>query len=112
MIALRYAKERIKSALDELSRLRDSDFPHGHPRDALDVIKGTLLAREGALNSLTSANQRDVVLASCAEALVELFLLHPYMGFILRSTNVRNSFEVYRPVLGLAKAILGPDIKL
>jgi len=112
MIALRYAKERIKAALDEISRLKDSDFPHGHPRDALDVIEGTLLTRRGALDSLTTANQKDVILAACADALVELLVLHPYMGFVLRSTNVRNSFEVYRPFLGLAKAILGPDIKL
>ena len=112
MIARRYAEERIQSALDEIDRLKDSDFHHNHPSDALDVIKGTLLARLASLKSLSSNNQPDVVLASCSDALVELFILHPRLGFILRSTNVRNSFEIYRPVLSLAKAILGPHIKL
>ncbi len=45
MIAQRYAEERIQSALDEIDRLKDSDFPHNHPSEALDVIKDTLLAR-------------------------------------------------------------------
>ncbi len=42
-------------------------------------------------------------------------LLHrglPYAGFLLRSTNVRNAFEVYGPVLQLSQQILGSQTKL
>ena len=38
----------------------------------------------------------------CAESLGEIFAYHPLLGFVLRSTNVRNSFEIYRPILRLA----------
>lgn len=112
MVAKQYALQRIQSALNEIERLKDSDFPHNHPKEALGVIEQTLRARFTSLDSLSDKNQPDVVLASCSDALVELFVLHPRLGFILRSTNVRNSFEIYRPVLTLAKALLGPHIKL
>jgi hypothetical protein len=36
----------------------------------------------------------------------------PILGFILRSTNVRNAFEVYGPTLRLAGAILEPHLAL
>lgn len=112
MRALRYAKERVEAAIREITRLRDSDFPHNHPKEALDELKKTLLERKNNLDGLTSSHDRKVVLAACSEALVHLFILHPYLGFILRSTNVRNSFEIYRPLLNLSKLILGPHIKL
>jgi hypothetical protein len=110
--ARRYAEERIEAALPEIARLKDSDFPHNHPREALDVVERTLIARQGSLKLLGASSTPDVVLATCSEALVELFALHPRLGFILRSTNVRNSFEIYRPILSLAKSVIDPDIKL
>ena len=39
----------------------------------------------------------EPVNAYCGEALLGLFSYLPLLGFILRSTNVRNAFEVYGP---------------
>jgi hypothetical protein len=49
---------------------------------------------------------------ACSVSLHELYVYVPILGFILRSTNVRNAFEAYAPLLRLVRSILGADTKL
>ena len=51
-------------------------------------------------------------MSTCSGALTILFEYLPYLGFILRSTNVRNAFEMHGPLLRLARKMLGPSTKL
>jgi len=44
--------------------------------------------------------------------LTALFRYLPLLGFILRSTNVRNAFEIYGPLLRLSQQILHGDTQL
>jgi hypothetical protein len=44
--------------------------------------------------------------------LAYLFIYTPFLGFILRATNVRNAFELYAPVIRLARKLLGDKTKL
>ena len=43
---------------------------------------------------------------ACALSLRDLFDYLPLLGFILRSTNVRNTFEVFAPLLDLIRDVL------
>ena len=68
--------------------------------------------RRDLLNSLSPSDSRHVVHNACAESLSQLFNYLPIMGFILRSTNVRNAFEICPPLLWLARQALGESAKL
>jgi hypothetical protein len=51
-----------------------------------------------------------VVLQQCGLSLNALFVAMPLAGFLVRSTNVRNAFELYRPLLRLARDLLEPTV--
>ena len=112
MLVLDYARQRVCSFLQEIKRLRDNDFPHPHSEAALELIRRVIEARKTTLDGLSPENSPAVIRNACSEALVQIWTYHPLLGFILRSTNIRNSFEVYRPLLNLSLRILGDDTKL
>lgn len=113
MLALKYAVQRLKAVLQEIERLKDSDFPHTDSEVVLDRFKSIFLSRKIRLENIIDNNSEiDVAFGFCSESLVTLELLHPLLGNILRSTDIRNSFEVYRPLLNLFRKLIGPEIIL
>jgi hypothetical protein len=112
MTPLQFSKERIHSILLEIAQLKDLDFPYRDSRDALDVLGQRLQQRFNLLASLSDKNDPSVVKAACSESLLEAFRHLPLLGFILRSTDVRNSFEVVGPLSRLARKMLGKNTKL
>jgi hypothetical protein len=109
---LEYTRERIRAFLDELGRVKESDFPYEQPKEALSKIGADFQQRLDTLLKLSNNNDPSVVQTACSEATSQIFAYLPLLGFILRSTNVRNSFEIYSPLLRLARQILGPSTKL
>jgi hypothetical protein len=61
---------------------------------------------------LTDQNDLSLILNACSESLAAIYTFLPLLGFILRSTNVRNSFEVFGPLRRLARRVLGEKTKL
>ena len=112
MLPLEFARGRVRAVLHEIQRLKDADFPYGHSRDALVQLEHVIRERLKLLNSLTEANKADVIRTVCSETLLQMFRYFPLLGFILRSTNVRNSFEIFGPLLRLARSVLGSNTKL
>lgn len=110
MSTLDYACKRIEATLAEIERLKEGDFPYGHSQDALykicQVYEGDLYQ----LKSLSEQNDIATVNRTCAIALSNMFRYLPLLGFVLRSTSLRNAFEVYRPLLDLASDVLEPGI--
>ncbi len=50
----------------------------------------------------------ETIKDACANALGDLHEYVPLLGFILRSTNVRNAFELYAPLQRLCEMVLEP----
>jgi len=103
-----YTVKRLQECLEEIGRLKESEFPYGHSKAALrrlEILFETKLARISAFDQQTEPGS---VTTECALALEALFNYLPLLGFILRSTNVRNAFECYGPLLRLARTILDP----
>lgn len=111
MLVLNYSRERTNAFLKEIDRLKESDFPHPHSKEALELVRQLVVARKVALDGLSLQNNASVIHNACAEARSQIFVYHTILGVILRSTNIRNSFEVYRPILNIGRMILGNDIK-
>lgn len=109
---LEYSKQRVDAFLRQVTRLKESDFPHEGSRVALDRIESHFQGVKQTLELLTPENDARVVQQACSDTLRQIFAHHRLLGFILRSTNVRNSFEVYGPLLRIARRVLGPDSSL
>lgn len=112
MNSLEYTKARVRAFLDELSRLQGSEFPYTHSEEALTQIFKALERHLGYLNRLSSASDPSTVKAGCRSAVTALVLYLPLLGFITRSTSVRNAFEVRGPLLRLARRFLDPSTRL
>jgi len=103
---LHYTRQRLQGILDEVSCLAESDFPYPDPREALNILRGFF---ENGLKSLSGAQADDAAREACAICLRDIFLHLPLLGFISRSTDVRNSFEMVRPFTRLAGSTLKLD---
>ena len=116
MLPLQFSRARVQAFLKEIDHLRDSDFPYQGSRDALDSIEQIFQTCDDSLASLTVGpdlpNDLLIIQNACSESLGLLNSYLPLLGFILRSTNVRNSFEVFGPLHRLARQLLGEDTKL
>jgi hypothetical protein len=109
---LDYSRSRVEAVLAELAHLKHSDFPHSHASHALNGIAELFDDHRLILRRLGVDNDPDVVKQHCAETLRHIHDYLPLLGFIVRSTNVRNSFEVFQPLLRLAWLLLGEETKL
>ena len=106
------ARGRILSALEEISELEGCEFPYQHSRDALLEIKQIFEVyreRLEQLNTLGDQAAPDLAL-TCSLSLRDLFRCLPLLGFIVRSTAVRNAFEVFRPLLDILRKAVEPKI--
>lgn len=106
------AKQRIESVLEEIDRLKQSDFPYPHPREALGLLEAYFMERLSALTKAEKGTASPAAARACGASLQDLVRCLPYLGFILRSTNVRNAFEGYSPLLRLACKVIGPGTRL
>lgn len=98
--------------LEEIGRLKESEFPYQHSRDGLILLESLFESHKARLEGLAPDKKLAIVQQMCATTLTDLNRYLGVVGFILRSTNVRNGFEVYGPLLRLAQRVLGADTKL
>lgn len=109
---LHYSKKRLQAFLDQIHHLQGLEFPYEHSALALEQLRITIRDHLVYLNSLTAASDFVTVRAASTSAVAWLFIYLPLVGFIVRSTDVRNAFEIYGPLLKLARGILGPSTNL
>jgi hypothetical protein len=109
---LDYSKSRLEAFLDQIRRLKGSEFPYADSQHGLQLIESKFSDYLAQLNKLGSTSNPNTVRAACAAELSGLWEYLPILGFILRSTNPRNAFEVHGPLLRLAREIVRPNIRL
>lgn len=103
---LDYSKRRLQSFLDQAAHLAESEFPYSDSRAALVSVEKLFKDRMAFLNQFDENSDPSVVKQECRLALESLFSYLPLLGFILRSTNVRNAFEAFAPIRRLAGTLL------
>jgi hypothetical protein len=85
--------------------LAEAEFPYPAPQKALERISNLFKRKLARLQGLGDQADQDVVNNACALATEALFTYLPLLGFIHRSTNVRNAFEIVRPLSRLAQRL-------
>jgi hypothetical protein len=112
VLFLDFARRRVKALLDQIERLKTADFAYPHAGGAIEKIEIRINDALTHLEGLTPANDPDTVRQACSATIMQLHATLPILGFLIRSTDVRNGFELYPPLLRLARRLLGPSAKL
>ena len=110
MSPLEFSRNRVLAFLQEIARLKECEFPYPHSQEALREVERQFEKLLHQLEQFTPENNTAVVNQQCAISVQRLNACVPLLGFVLRSTNVRNAFEVYGPLLRLCRSILEPDV--
>lgn len=103
---------QLESILKEIESIECAEFPYSHSKDGLLKLKKIYNGHLSNLYSLTDSNSPEAVESVCVSAMKGISSTIDLLGFILRSTNTRNAFEVYAPLLRLSKNIVNIDTKL
>jgi len=121
MLCSEYAQKRLRAILAQIAHLLGSEFPYGQSRKALKDL-GSLFVQKlryvRELEALKASTEEEgdsqfvesVIKERCIDALSATLAYLPILGFLLRSTNVRNAFEAYWPLRRLARDILEPGV--
>lgn len=110
-LRLASARRRLSAFLDQIDDLRAANFPHPDGKQALDEIHENVSIRMRSLD-LPANVEPDVVDGVCTQIGLVVQRYTTVLGFILRSTNVRNAFELHYPLKRLVEQAIGPDAKL
>ncbi len=106
------AKSQIEHTLKEIESLLCSEFPYNSSKEALIILQNIFNTHKEKINLLDENSDPSTISLACNSAITENKDYLDLFGFILRSTNIRNAFEVYGPLLRLCRELLGNDIKL
>lgn len=112
MQPLVFARQRLVAFQEELARLQRMEFPYPAAEEALGKIKEVSVQHAEMLNMLGADSDLNTVNQVCEQQLTDLWDYLPFLGFIIRSTNVRNAFEIYVPLQRLAWRVLGSHVQL
>lgn len=107
-----FTKQKLDCVLQEIYRLKKSDFPHTPGEECLDKIESEFKKQTACLNEIDPNATLDIKRAVCLQVNKTLSKFHKLLGFVTRSTNIRNAFEFFDPLQRLAKQLLGQDAKL
>jgi len=103
---------RIDATIGTIRNLKDSEFPYHDSNEALLEVERIFEETRQALCQAKDSTDQSIKKQISEEALKRLFIYIPLLGFILRSTNVRNAFEIHGPLLRLSQRFLGDDTRL
>ena len=106
MSLLHNSKHKLNNIYRTIDTLIDSDFPLEAGRNALLKLRDTFSELETRLDRAHRAKSTDTIATLASNINLKIFQALPILGFILRSTNVRNAFEVLDPLQSIADAAL------
>jgi hypothetical protein len=104
-----YTIERLLSFQRQIQELLGSDFPFADTVDVLKTIDEIFKAERERVLSLKE-NSPEIQKSACSNANLKIQKFLPLLGFILRSTNVRNAFELTDPLVRLSRSLLKKEI--
>lgn len=110
-LRLSSARRRIDAFIEQIDVLAASSFPHDDGKEALAAIRKHC-TRLRADAELPSGVREELVDRQCLMLLDKVGNFTEILGFILRSTNVRNPFELHYVVKKLVRQALGEEVSL
>jgi hypothetical protein len=106
-----FAFQKLNSAISTIEAIIDGEWPYDDPRDAILIVLDDIKQVLTSLNELDIDASEEIIRRKCRVAHDTIADTIAFLGFVLRSTNLRNAFEIYTPLRMLGKQILGDHIK-
>ncbi len=104
------ARDRLRAFIDEVERTGELEFPYAHSSEAIKRIKSDFDEKLKYVELLLKSYDSGSAATQCALSLKKIFDCLPMLGLLRRSTNPRNPFEVFGPLLRLAGDVLEPKV--
>jgi hypothetical protein len=101
-----FCLQKVDSAVSMVERLIDGDHPHLDSKDALARILEVYRKDRDLLLSIDPSAAQDTVLEYCRRVNINLVRFKAFLGMLLRSSNIRNAFELYFPIKILSLELL------
>jgi hypothetical protein len=111
-LRLASARRRVRAFIDQIAELEASDFAHRDGEEALRLIKIDSIALRTFLERIPPQANDATIDQACMQTSLMVSRYTDILGFILRSTNVRNAFEVHFPLKRLIEKAVNPDARL
>lgn len=109
---LESVRTQLSHVIHTIDALRASEFPYDDSQLALTEVHNLFQEHREVLNAFSEHDDPSVVEFHCTATFKNVRDLLPILGFILRSTNIRNAFEVWGPLRRLANQVLSGDTRL
>ena len=106
------SKQKLVNISRTIEALLEGDFPLASGRIALQRLTRVFEELERKLDRARKLNDESSERQMAALVNVKVIEVLPILGFILRSTNVRNAFELIDPLQVIADSILQGNPKL
>ena len=104
-----YARQHLTAFLDEVQHLSTCDFPYPECGEAVERLRQHFSRVLEAHDKIDPAKSlQEAVRKACVDAIDNVYEYLPVLGFLHRSKDVRNPFEVFGPLLRIAVSILEP----
>lgn len=110
-LRLSSARRRIASFIDQIDVLAESSFPHDDGKQVLSTIRERFVELEQLLDLPPTASDdlADRICFHISEVISEYTEI---LGLVLRSTNVRNAFELHYVLKGMVRQVLDKETDL
>lgn len=100
------SKHKVRNVQRTICEILNGDFPFSSGRRALEKLQDVFDSLEKKLDRAIRL-KNDASIASVAENInLKILQVLPLLGFILRSTNVRNAFELIEPLQFIANSAM------
>jgi hypothetical protein len=106
MSLLHNSKHKLKNVQRTIDALLDGDFPLGAGRNALLKLRDVFTELDHKIDRANRLKDADTLRQLASNINLKIYQALPILGFILRSTNVRNAFELLDPLQAIASAAL------
>jgi hypothetical protein len=107
-----YTTEKLTAVVKQIENLLLSDFPHESTRTGLELFATFFNSQITRVKHAGAQSERSLLIRTCTTANARIAAYLPLLGFMLRSTNVRNNFESYDSLLQLAQRLIGQQAKV
>jgi hypothetical protein len=97
------SKHKLKNIYRTIDRLDGSDFPIRSGSRALQKLRAAFVNLEKKLDRVHRAKDQVAIAEVANNINIRALQALPILGFVLRSTNVRNAFELLEPLQTIAE---------
>ncbi|NKM13015.1 hypothetical protein GFL85_18595 [Rhizobium laguerreae] len=104
--------KKLDALILQIDRLLLSDFPHEDTSAALNLMREYFIDQKARLTKSIALADPKIISQACVTINERIYSYLPLLGFLLRSTNVRNSFESYDAFVQIAHGLIGDHAKV